>query len=1141
MAIPTVDDVWADFNVDGSVHEPIKQDIRRLLRFIQTIGSTNGMKVYTTKAAMDADLAQPDGQAGLIYADATTANNFPTVWIWNDAGNVWVAGVDRISGVQSQIDTSVKTALQAVVFSGDIYIDNANVFGGNSSTTQKLYVPLGGFRQRGADTIQNITLTPASTNLTTHVEVPLNFSSGAVRNFVWLNPSTGVVTVVDSSSGSMTMPTQSLDNVVPIGTFTISGWQSPYRIQRTSDTPVPALVGDGVPIFDSTSGTNGALFVPAMFSRRAGKLVTFTPPAFFTTVILGTSTGNGTLLQAQPDFLTGAPAGDYLITFNSATAFTVTGPSAYSAAGTVGALFDGNVKFTITAGGVPYGSGDTPFTIKLTAATGLQYKKVPGVATVSAFSTVWLSEKDSLIHVASGAAEPVMPIAGGVLLGRLAGNSFISAYPSVGKLGTGLGRNRFWKSKDPANASRFGLGINNSFVTITDPAVVAILGSAAKGMQNTNATSPTGRYGEDMYDQRWPGRFFARCYVITDIADTFPAMSVQFLKQGGTIGTGVALTLEEKLSPTAAVYSASLPIPNPALFGDATLPWDYWVCGYNTSTSNGGHYIVTGVQMAMGQGEVRWLNRADFPIEQDISIRIRALESASASANPDPVPLLGNNIYVVEDRPQFFGFDNCWETRTIVPQFRSTIMSLKGRWQGDANPGADEIYYPSVYGGGTLELDAKKLGDKAVLIARKLTDDLPGATNSTRWFRSRQFQFLKASAQQAGTRKIAIIGDSLNGTTYALMLQNKLARVGFTPVMKGTIDGVGEGRGGWSFAAAIGKNNTSGIGDKMIGSADAGAPATWADYIAMTTTDKTGVNPFLRPSTGGDPSNIIFNGRVFDYGLYLTNAGYTGANAPDVVLIGLGTGDINLSANIGAAVTDIETGLRVIATQVRAALPNAWIFFWFTTVPRAGDGDVTVGGGDIRWSTKHVLAIKKFMAWNDAFGDAKVDFLQTYLFIDQVGPWSGDAPSGNETIVSTDAQSLSQVVTWIDHTHPDNWGREAMQEQHLAAICYRTGSPMAAGADALTATGTTQATALPLTQRYNRVSTVASGAGVILPVISAINAGEPIWIRNDGANPVLVYPDSGHAINGGSANAGDPLAAGASRSYVAISATRWST
>lgn len=102
MAIPTVDEIWADFNVDGSVKEPAKQDIRRSLRFIQALASTNGMKTYPTKAAMDADTTQDDGQAALVYADPSDENNYPTVWIFDDGTDTWIAGIDRIEPIREQ-------------------------------------------------------------------------------------------------------------------------------------------------------------------------------------------------------------------------------------------------------------------------------------------------------------------------------------------------------------------------------------------------------------------------------------------------------------------------------------------------------------------------------------------------------------------------------------------------------------------------------------------------------------------------------------------------------------------------------------------------------------------------------------------------------------------------------------------------------------------------------------------------------------------------------------------------------------------------------------------------------------------------------------------------------------------------------
>lgn len=73
----------------------------------------------------------------------------------------------------------------------------------------------------------------------------------------------------------------------------------------------------------------------------------------------------------------------------------------------------------------------------------------------------------------------------------------------------------------------------------------------------------------------------------------------------------------------------------------------------------------------------------------------------------------------------------------------------------------------------------------------------------------------------------------------------------------------------------------------------------------------------------------------------------------------------------------------------------------------------------------------------------------------------------------------------------------------------------------LTAAGTTQGDALELTDQFNRIATCASGAGVKLPATTK----KPIFIRNDGANDCTVYPNTGAAINGGSANAGLLIAA----------------
>jgi len=102
MAIKTANQIWADYNPDGSINEPLMQDIRLYLTALWAIASAAGMETYPNKAAMDADLTQEDGQPALLWADPVAANNFPTVWVFSDAMNQWVAGVDRIEPIREQ-------------------------------------------------------------------------------------------------------------------------------------------------------------------------------------------------------------------------------------------------------------------------------------------------------------------------------------------------------------------------------------------------------------------------------------------------------------------------------------------------------------------------------------------------------------------------------------------------------------------------------------------------------------------------------------------------------------------------------------------------------------------------------------------------------------------------------------------------------------------------------------------------------------------------------------------------------------------------------------------------------------------------------------------------------------------------------
>lgn len=89
---------------------------------------------------------------------------------------------------------------------------------------------------------------------------------------------------------------------------------------------------------------------------------------------------------------------------------------------------------------------------------------------------------------------------------------------------------------------------------------------------------------------------------------------------------------------------------------------------------------------------------------------------------------------------------------------------------------------------------------------------------------------------------------------------------------------------------------------------------------------------------------------------------------------------------------------------------------------------------------------------------------------------------------------------------------------------------------ALTATGSTQGTALLLSAANNYVGTAGSGTGVQLPSVSP---GDFIVVGNGGANTLSVYGQTGETIQGGSANAAFSVATNKAAIFYKMTSTAW--
>lgn len=92
--------------------------------------------------------------------------------------------------------------------------------------------------------------------------------------------------------------------------------------------------------------------------------------------------------------------------------------------------------------------------------------------------------------------------------------------------------------------------------------------------------------------------------------------------------------------------------------------------------------------------------------------------------------------------------------------------------------------------------------------------------------------------------------------------------------------------------------------------------------------------------------------------------------------------------------------------------------------------------------------------------------------------------------------------------------------------------------NALTATGSTQGTALVLPTDFNVFTTVAASTGAILPAAGVnYQVADTIIIVNHGASTLAVYPQVGGKIGTGSVNAALSVPSGKTGTFLLVDAT----
>ncbi|MGO4724632.1 MULTISPECIES: SGNH/GDSL hydrolase family protein [unclassified Inquilinus] len=838
---------------------------------------------------MDADLAQPDGRIGLVYADPVDANNFPTLWYWNDAGNVWVMGTDRVTVLSDRATVLENATLDAVVFQQKIRLDRTDVYGGG---TNVLYVPRSFFRRRGTAQV-NITIANAdSTHLPGWSEIVL---PTAQRNWVYLDLNDNTVKVL--SAVALPNPLD-IARYVLIGTWSGGTWSSVFAAVEVDD-PGTAQVIINEPMI--VEWATQKLLIPAFRVRQDGLLDIYVP-------------ANG--------------------------------------------RFD---EIDISASG-----------------TRTVYYNV---------------QTNAIVNTASDAG-PLSPTAGATVLARSRGFRVTSQHQLAGDVPGGSSPNVFVAGKTPSTARR--KIATPSFPAITEPNLLAL--GFTEGCYLNDPFNPWPFYGDDLPDYRPGARFFARVYFQTSTADYYAVPKILFYKGDDATRAGVQLTLEKKLSANAAIFSVSGIMP-------AGTDYRWYVLGADSVTP-GTVLVATGAQFSVGYGPAFWIRRDDYPVEQNLSIRVRALEGGAAVSDPTPAILYPSDMWTVTGRDQALYPDNICEVRTQAKPFAVTLASINAALLPVAETST----------GGAIRVTPDRLGATAEIAIRRYSDS--ASAFPARRYR-RGLTVHKAPATQAGTVRVACIGDSLTNLDTTTYLKNKLTAMGLTASFIGTLDNSGtpgEGRGGIDFAQYIYQKTTYGT------PLDAGAETA---YLAGSEGARITKLPHLRVATGGDPAGYVHNGYIWDMRFYLNRfAGLVAGWAdPDFVVVSLGTNDVNHDGP-PTSITNIAHGLDVMIHQIRTALPTADIGIVFPTIPRTG-------AADFKWSAENKDAIRTILNFRSTvMADAKVFVLPVWAHLTQDADWP-------LTVASTDAATGAVVGDINDELHFGPTGKHQYAEVVASWIACR--------------------------------------------------------------------------------------------------------
>ncbi|BCH32646.1 hypothetical protein MesoLjLc_45760 [Mesorhizobium sp. L-8-10] len=531
-------------------------------------------------------------------------------------------------------------------------------------------------------------------------------------------------------------------------------------------------------------------------------------------------------------------------------------------------------------------------------------------------------------------------------------------------------------------------------VDVTDAGLLAL--GFTRGWENAVNNKPL--IHGDMLTPRRDGWLFVRVYVQSTVAGDFGTPYVFARNKAGTVVVAAPMLKEKSYnSDGSASYILWLELTG---FECASLR-----VGPNATAT--GDIIICGLQFAWAQQKDIYVRRSDYPLpDEELGSRLRGLEQLAA---PDAQAniLYPDVMWAIDEWPVVLYPDTLTGRDNVGGDQIFTVATSKGAGRRPYVRQAammTEIEIDPARCGSTLQLRSVSLSKPAIQATKAVT-----------------LESAPLSALSGKSPTILMLGDSLFESSGTVpRLYEALVANGATPTFLGTIDGkdayVGgitvrpcEGRGGKDLSHYTNADNTV-----ML------VPASTAAYLALSSDDREGYNPFIRTAVGGETSGApayVRNGHVFDFQMYLDRFTYAD---PDFVFINSCANDIAF-AKVGLPTSDAAAnfidGMLVLAKRIRADAPSAKIVFSLQATAFAG--------GVIHKWAEYVAVIQAAMDQLVTIADANTFILPVWAHQSRYLRW------GTQSTISAATGSTPEIVRVTDDVHYRETGTDQAVETFL--------------------------------------------------------------------------------------------------------------